>query len=216
MCKNWDHKRDEIVTTIKCKIKKINELYRKGPSLYFYRKLIAKRKQFKSIESFVKCNYHIELLYAALASWDMNSRRAKMKYFDEFRNNIESCLDLFKEIEKFERNNTFNITELEPILEESYEKLSLMETEAKLVSNSKLLHFLFPNLLMPMDRKNTLFYFYGNPSESPKKYFEITEFSLEIIKMHRNLEQYLDDGWNTTVPKLIDNAIILIRREEYK
>jgi len=60
-----------------------------------------------------------------------------------------------------------------------------------------------------MDRANTLSYFYGNTSESLDKYIEIIKFSFEIMKKPENWENYLDNGWNTTVPKMIDNAIIL-------
>lgn len=47
-----------------------------------------------------------ELLYATLVSWDMNCRGAKMKYFNEFKNNILSCLDLFRKIEIFGKSST--------------------------------------------------------------------------------------------------------------
>jgi len=202
---------DEIVITIKERISEINMDYRTGPSLYFYRKLIDLRSISNNIESFLGDDYKIEILYATLVSWDMNSRGAKMKYFDDFKENILSCLDLFKEIEEFEGSNAPNITGLESILRDVYKNLNLMKTNAKLVSNSKLLHFLFPNLLMPMDRTNTLSYFYGNTGESLNKYIEVTKFSLEIINMPEKWENYLDNKWNSTAPKLIDNAIILIR-----
>lgn len=210
MIRNRTHKRDEIVTTIRERIAEINERYRTGPDLYFYRRAMNIRGISNSIELFLGDDYHIEILYATLVSWDMNSRGAKMKYFDKFKGNILSCLDLFKKIERFERSGTTDITELESILRNTYENLNLMKTGGKLVSNSKLFHFLFPNLLMPMDRANTLSYFYGNTGESLNKYIEIIKFSLEIINMPENWENYLDDGWNSTVPKMIDNAIILL------
>jgi hypothetical protein len=63
---------------------------------------------------------------------------------------------------------------------------------------------------MPMDRNNTLWYFYGNTGESPNKYVEIIELSFEIMSMPEKWDTYLDNNWNTTVPKMIDNAIILL------
>ena len=87
--------------------------------------------------------------------------------------------------------------------------------KAKLVSNSKTLHFLFPNLLMPMDGLHTLTYFYHNTSESSDKYMELIKLSLEIMgkDSEENWKKCLGNGdkwWNTTVPKMIDNAIILL------
>jgi len=216
MIRNHTHKIEQIVTTIKTRISEINERYRSGPDLYFYLKLMKLRKSSNSVESFLRNDYLIEVLYATLVSWDMNCRGAKMKYFDEFKDNILSCMDLLREIEELGKGSTNNLVDLEPALRKTYEKLNLMKTGGKLVSNSKLLHFLFPSLLMPMDRANTLSYFYGNTNESINKYIEIINFSFEIMNMSENWKDYLDNGWNTTVPKMIDNAIILLMEKSVK
>lgn len=210
MIKNRDHKIEQIVEIIKTRIAEINVVYRTGPDLYFYKRLNHLRNNTNSIESFLNNNYHIEIIYATLVSWDMNSRAAKMKYFDEFKSSILSCLNQFKQLEAFEKNANIDSIRLTSILRNTYENLCMMKTGGKLVSNSKLLHFLFPKLFMPMDRKNTLFYFYENTGESLNKYVEIIEFSHEIMKRPENWDNYLDNKWNTTVPKLIDNAIILL------
>jgi len=208
MIKNREVKIGEIVRTIKTRISDINRFYRKGPDLYFYRRLISLRKNSSGVESFLNNNYCLEVLYATLVSWDMNTRGAKMKYFDDFKANILSCLEQLKEIEYLSEDA--EIAKLRPVLMETYRELDVMKTSARLVSNSKVLHFLFPNLLMPMDRENTLTYFYGNKSESVYKYIEIIELSFEIMKKLENWNDFLDNEWNATVPKIIDNAIILL------
>lgn len=210
MIKDRIHKIEQIVAIIKTRISEINNRYRTGPDLYFYKRLIHLRNKSNSIQSFLRRDYHIEILYATLVSWDMNSRGSKMKYFDEFKANIVSCLNQFKLIENFEKNSNTNSVRLISTLRNTYENLSLMKTGGKLVSNSKLLHFLFPKLFMPMDGMNTLSYFYGNTGESLNKYIEIIKLSYEIISRPENWENYLDNNWNTTVPKMIDNAIILL------
>lgn len=210
MVKDRIHKIEQIVAIIKTRISEINNRYRTGPDLYFYKRLIHLRNKSNSIQSFLRRDYHIEILYATLVSWDMNSRGSKMKYFDEFKANIVSCLNQFKLIENFEKNSNTDSVRLISTLRNTYENLSLMKTGGKLVSNSKLLHFLFPKLFMPMDGMNTLSYFYGNTGESLNKYIEIIKLSYEIISRPENWENYLDNNWNTTVPKMIDNAIILL------
>ena len=178
MIKSRINKTEQIVATIKNRISEINEFYRKGPDLYFYKRLYQVRNISSNIESFLSSDYHIELLYATLVSWDMNSRAAKMKYFDDFKTNIISCLNQFKQLEIFGKNDNKDANKLIPILRNTYENLSLMKTDGRLVSNSKLLHFLFPKLCMPMDKNNTLSYFYGNNTyESVNKYIEIIELS---------------------------------------
>jgi hypothetical protein len=210
MIKNRMEKTNQIVNTIQSKIAEINFRYRIGPDLYFYKKTIELRKKTQNIENFLDDDYNIEILYATLVSWDMNSRGAKMKYFDDFRSNIQSCSSELKQIESIEKSNNIDINRLSLALSSTYNKLELMKTDSKMVSNSKLLHFLFPNLCMPMDRNNTLTYFYGNTGESENKYLEIFKFSYELTKSNPNFMSLLDNNWNTSIPKMIDNAIILI------
>ena len=209
MIKDRNTKIKQITTTIETRISQINERYRSGPDLYFYKRLMDLRTGAKSVEHFLRQDYHIEILYATLVAWDMNSRGAKIKYFDDIKANNRACLHLYKELEDWERSDDIEPSEVPSCLESTYSKISLMKTERRLVSNSKLLHFLFPRMLMPMDGSNTLRYFYGNHHESSRRYLEIIELSFEIVRGPRRLEKYLDKRWNTTVPKMIDNAIIL-------
>jgi hypothetical protein len=209
MIEDHEIKNRELCEIIQKRISEINKRYRAGPSLYFYKKAFRFRATSPNIESFLGCDYNIEILYATLVSWDMNSRGAKMKNFDDFKGNITSCLPQFIELEEMVKPQSIDYQKILYLLIKLYRILDLMISDAKLVSNSKLLHFLFPTICMPIDRENTLNYFYGTQSESEKRYTEITLFTFDIIKNNQNFQQYLDKNWNTSIPKLIDNAIIL-------
>ena len=139
-----------------------------------------------------------------------------MKYFDDFKKNLVSCMPELQQLEEIEGSNQSDIHRLLRLLNSTYNKMDLMKTNSKLVSNSKLLHFLFPNICMPMDRNNTLTYFYNNTGESENKYLEIIQFSHELMKTNQNLAEFLDNNWNTSIPKLIDNAIILLNGKSVK
>jgi hypothetical protein len=61
-----------------------------------------------------------------------------------------------------------------------------------------------------MDRTYTLTFFYGNGiniNNPTKKFLEVFTCSWLIAK-DIDLSKYLDDNWNQTIPKVIDNAII--------
>jgi uncharacterized protein YajQ (UPF0234 family) len=216
MIKDRQEKTNKIVNAIQSRISEINNRYRTGPDLYFYKKTIELRKKSQNINYFLNDDYYIEILYATLVSWDMNSRGAKMKYFDDFKANIRSCISEFQQLQAIEKGHDIDINKLLRLLNSAYTKLDLMKTNSKLVSNSKLLHFLFPTICMPMDRNNTLMYFYGNIGESEHKYLEIIQFSHEILKNNPSFVTLLDNNWNTTVAKMIDNAIILINNTSVK
>jgi hypothetical protein len=216
MIADRSEKINEIVRTIRARSSEINERYRKGPSLYFYRKVMSLRTVSEDIEHFLADDYNTEILYATLVAWDMNSRGAKMKYYDEFKKSIVDCLEHLRELQSFQNNRDWTSEEMIPHLMRAYQNMHLMRSQKKLVSNSKCFHFLFPNMLMPADGTNTLTYFYGTTNESVYRYIELTKLSHEIMNMPEQWEQYLDDEWNTTVPKMIDNAIILIRGKSVK
>ena len=218
MITDRDTKYRAITHTMSTRIKEINERYRSGPSLYFYRRITALRNQHSSLESFLSDDYNLEILYATLVSWDMNSRGAKMKYFDDFKENLISNAKQLYQLEECVRAYSPNEDPFTILmcLEKTFSKLSLMETGGRLVSNSKCLHFLFPSLCMPMDRTNTLIYLYGNTGESENKYLEICQFAFEIMHSPNNYRQFLDNQWNTTIPKMIDNAIILLMGKSVK
>lgn len=204
--------RDKIIYQIQNGISEINNIYRKGPSLYFYHRILEVWKKRNDLNSFFQDNYNFELLYAALVSWDMNSRRAKMKDFDDFRANILSCRETLEVLNDFANQGKYQFNQVAEPLKKAYESLSIMATRGKLVSNSKLLHFLFPDMLMPMDGRNTLKLFYGNTNESISKYLEIIKLSFEIMAYSLEWENYTDSGWNTTKPKIIDNAILMLEK----
>lgn len=184
--------------------------YRKGPDFYFYKEVMNLVKN-NNIKELLKDRNFIEKIYATLTSWDMNSRGAKMKYFDEFYENIISNKEKFIELTnlKLENLTEKDIKEVKIHLNDLYSKLDLMKTGGRIVSNSKVIHYLLPNLVMPIDRKNTLMFFYGNTNESKKTYqfLEIFECSWRVVQL-LDLGPYLDDNWNQTIPKIIDNAII--------
>ncbi len=182
--------------------------YREGPDLYFYRRIITEHKS-KKLSELLQSNYFIELIYATLVSWDMSSRAAKMKYFDEFKKaiikNKEVILELSeKKIDKLNKDEFGDV--LAKILS-IYDKLHVMKSDSRFVSNSKVLHFLLPNLVVPMDRKSTLKFFYENTTESRNKFRDIMNEAHKISK-NQIFKNHFDSKWHTTIPKMIDNAII--------
>lgn len=90
-----------------------------------------------------------------------------------------------------------------------------MESKRKIVGGSKALHFLLPDLIIPIDSKYamTAFYGYNRYAKTLQKVFKIFQKIFEKsreITLRLRLSTHDVDGkkWNTSVPKLINNAII--------
>lgn len=217
MISNRSAKIKAVTQAIKARMPEFNQRYRGGPSLYFYKRVLSLRRISPDIASFLASDYHLEILYAVLVSWDMDSRRAKLKDFADLKDNILGCMPALQALDRASKD--FALAKAHVLLDSlaaAFSRLALMQTSGRLVSNSKCLHFLFPSLCMPMDGMNTLQYLYGGTSESAKKYREISAFCFDVMAQPIDFEHYLDDQWNQTIPKLVDNAIILLNDTSVK
>lgn len=192
-----------------------------GPSLYFYQRVMNARHDSNSVGEFLENEANIELLYATLTSWDMNSRGAKMLYFkdidENFMENFAALSSHFQLLEEYQGDEQYEnqfetFQEFLEMIRETYNYSHVMKTNSKIVSNSKIFHFLLPDSFMPIDGKYTLNYLYGNNSESTNKFMEIFNFVYEIVEIliDLNAGDYLDEMFYRSYPKLIDEAIIQI------
>lgn len=87
----------------------------------------------------------------------------------------------------------------------------------RLVTYSKTFHFFLPKLFVPIDRKYTLSYFYGNgmvPGSLERQFKRFSELHQEFRRFATNvaLVQAVDNSWNGNIPKVIDNIIIGYQR----
>jgi len=159
-------------------------------------------------------------LYSTLEAWDMDKRRAKLNEFETVKEPIQQhelfLIDLYKNkldsIESLENEKGEKIIRG---LEFVFCHLEIMKSERRIVGVSKTMHFLLPDLVMPIDSTYTMPCFYGTNKYNGKAEKEFQTFLDIFTKTHRitkNLKLTNDDvdgeKWNTSIPKLIDNAII--------
>jgi len=204
-----------------------------GPSAYFYLQLIKKLKNNK-YENLFSDNPFIEYLYATLACWGMNrmDKNTRMAEFEIFKNSIIKNKDFFVELSK-EKLREIDIEEIKDKLLRIFRNIRVMsrENSPKLVAHSKIMHFLLPNLVPPMDKGHVIHFFYGKYRITKKGKIEKStptikdeeKTFIDILKQFQNIanklnlqEQDLKNKWDTTIPKLIDNAIIGYNMNEKK
>ena len=165
-------------------------------------------------------NLFLELVYASLSTWglDRMDGKARLEKFIKFKESIFKNLDLLINLSqaKLEELNDKEMKKIEQSLTILFENLKVMESKSKLVGVSKALHHILPNLILPMDRKYTLNFFY---EEKFRKSVQIRgdekEIFLEIFKNSHFISRKLNLNWkdlinvrDSSIPKLIDNAII--------
>lgn len=183
---------------------------------YLYRELLDT----KDIDGRFSEKY-IELIYVTLCAWNMNSRGAQLKEFNKFK---QILIDNKKSIVKLSNYNIEKLTDsqIELIiaqLQQLYLNMKLTQTQTNLVTFSKTMHFLLPDLVVPFDRKYTQQYFYNKTDLNCKgdkenkwmgefeKYY--LPFFQEVIRFSKEhaLNIYINKS-NPNIPKIIDNIII--------
>jgi len=137
-----------------------------------------------------------------------------MKDYSDFKSNLQGNAAGFTTVAAAAASFTW--ANRAPVIQSFstlFDTLELMKTNEKVVSNSKCMHFVFPDLCVPVDN-STFEKLYGTNSKDKDRFLEVLDFSYDILAGIQNPQQYLDPPqnlkWNTCVTKLVDNAIILL------
>jgi len=197
---------------------KCNEYYRSGHDLTHYREIIARHRKATGLAELIDDPAFLRLLYETLELWNMNQKGARLTTLDRFRASLREHKDELRELYPY-KLLTLQFTDFQtitPLLESVFCGLEGMKSRRRIVGVSKALHFLLPDLVMPIDGKFTLPGFYGCNvyqktalAEFQEQYRDILFRSYQAVRRLNLTEADIDGkGWNTTAPKLIGNALI--------
>lgn len=127
-----------------------------GPSLYFHRLALELRGNNDR-------QRYLDSIYATLASWGMHRMGpggSKMVGMDQFK---ESVIALWTNIKEAEQITCHSITAADwLLLKKIFDGIRIMQSETRLVGNSKVMAHLVPNIIPPIDRAYTLKFLKGN------------------------------------------------------
>jgi len=208
-------------------LEKTRDNYRPyDPGQYLYRILYEKNRE-PMLDVF--SDDYLELVYSTLIAWNMNQRGASLNGFDEFKESIKKSRGGISSLRRY-RIDYLDKDDVKDVLDVAdslfcdldlvgISSLTRKKIRSKLVAFSKTMHFMLPDLIVPIDRTYTLNFFYNNSQlhtdHDPEKndrnqiktFNELYDKFWQLSQKH-DLGQYLDDKWNRNVPKVIDNAII--------
>jgi hypothetical protein len=206
-------------------VKYCNDSYRSGHDLEFYRNIIDMHRQTKNIDKMLGNDELFSLIHATLKEWNMDMRAADLYTKENIKASILKSKLLLIELYKYRLHNIISLRDetgekVIRLLNLVFKGLEVMRSKRQIVGGSKTLHFLLPDLVLPMDGKYTMSCFYGYNKSSDNREAESRTFKDIFIKSHKIAEMLRlgdsdvdGDKWNTSVPKLIDNAIIGFSRE---
>lgn len=181
-----------------------------------HEKVLKQIRKEKEISKLIIQDSFLQDVYNVLDSFGMSSRSAKIKSFQEFKNNIIQNKDDIIFLSKYELENLSaqDFESLKEPLLRLFKSMKIMESHARLVGFSKTMAHLVPDLIPPIDRQKIHLFFYGHlnlPYEiesEANRFWEILGYFFEIckeVKISKN--NWKLEGFNSSVPKIIDNAI---------
>ena len=81
--------------------------------------------------------------------------------------------------------------------------------ERKVVSGTKTLHHLLPNLVFPIDNEYTgTFFEWTDFGHHPEEHFGSVFRQVAAIARAVSPQSYVGEGWNSSISKVLDNAIV--------
>ena len=170
----------------------------------------------QNIISLLRSHDFLKDIYNTLLFFGMNSRGAKLKSFEDFVSTLISNIEKIGLISNLELESITDIQlqEVKPILKELFYSLDIMESSSKLVGFSKTMAHIIPDLIPPIDRQNINNFFYGNtslPNYSNGEFNRFWNIFLKFQYISKKLQLSKDsrkfEGFNSSIPKIIDNAI---------
>jgi hypothetical protein len=155
----------------------------------------------------------LERVYKALEAFGMNSRMAELTGRTTFNTSVKEHADTILSLAKYNLETVENVdgafTDTIGFL---FDRLQLSQTESRLVTFAKAMHFFLPDLFMPIDGRYTLRFFYeSKPINEKQCFLQVFEQFRQFAHEHyETLKAQVDktSHWNRNIPKIIDNIII--------
>lgn len=193
-----------------------NQKYRQGDDLKYYRDIISKHRKYADLNVLIASDDFLHSVRATLEKWDMNKRGAKLVDLSTMCLSIRSFEEYLINLYRY-RIEDLAESEIEEVLEKLrvlFCGLKIMATKRCIVGVSKALHFLLPDLVMPIDSSNTMLAFYGYnryDNSAEKEFVTFRDIFIKSYKIAKRLDLSRSDvsgfRWSCSVPKIIDNSI---------
>jgi hypothetical protein len=180
--------------------------------LQYHQETIRIRRKFDSIQEALDNSDFLHSLYQTLQAWGIGARGSNLRSFDIFSislNKISSDLNDLDGLTLGQLDD--EIGTVSQKIWDVIEKLNIVDNMATLVPITKTLHHILPDLIVPMDRQYTqVFFGWHNPQfQYRQRECFIEAFkAFEYIANKADPEQFVGSGWNTSLTKVIDNAIV--------
>jgi hypothetical protein len=186
--------------------------FKRYGQLEHHQETIRRRRELGSARVALGDGAFLWSLYKTLKAWGIGSQASKLRPFEDFVTALAAKSHEIAELDGISlEQDGLKMDILIWQLWDLILTVDIVGNASKLVACSKTLHHILPDLVVPMDRRYTRVFF-GWPG--PKfQYDQFTCFGEAFRAFHQvstsvRPSQYAGTIWNTSLTKVIDNAIV--------
>lgn len=172
---------------------------------------IGQRRNFRRVEDALAHEGFLRSLHRTLLSWGVGKRGSKLIDSEAFRSALRAEAGALSELQGAKLEEGQDVGRLGPKLWDVIGHIGIVENKNTVVAGTKCVHHLLTDLVPPMDRRYTqVFFGWANPEFQyhPRECFEHAFLVFARIAREVRPSKLVGEGWRTSGPKVIDNAIV--------
>lgn len=187
-----------------------NGPFRKAGQLEWHRKTIDRRRALGSAAAAIADDEFLQSLYATLRARGIGFRESKLVPFEAFAVEIRRHEAEFVALDSLRIDDGgLNVPHVGDRIWKLLDGLRIVENKARLVSGTKAVHHVLPELVVPMDRAYTQAFFrWQNPQFQYSQRDCFNEAFEAFVEIARLVHPVVGTGWRSSRTKIIDNAIV--------
>jgi hypothetical protein len=188
-----------------------NVPFRRENQLQAHLRVINQRRKFDSVSAAVQSAEFIRDLHAVLHAWGIGRRGSRLAEPAQLSAALLPHLDQLEALDHLLISEVGDPSNVINRLWQLVSTIAIVDTKSRIVSVTKALHHLLPDLVVPIDRAWTgAFFAWSMPTFDirPEQVFRSAYEAFFDIARAVRPETYVGEGWRSSPAKVIDNGVV--------
>jgi hypothetical protein len=188
--------------------------FRRSGQLEWHRRTIDRRLSLGSADAAIRDREFLDGLYQTLQAWGIGARSSRLRTFEDFCAELRRHRGAIVALDSLRIDDPdLDVASVRARLWSLVDDLVLVENRAKLVSGTKALHHLLPDLVVPMDRRYTqVFFGWQNPQFQYGQRECLADAFDAFVHIARAVRPatFVGAGWRSSQTKVLDNGLVAV------
>lgn len=184
----------------------------KAAQYQFHRRTIDLRRELGSAEHAIEDDRFVDSLYETLQAWGNGRRRSNLVSSENFATALRTHLPKIVALDALSIEDPWlDVEGVASRISELIGELGVVNNSATIVPGTMTLHHILPDLVVPLNREWSGQFFQWRPHDvqnPTERTFTNTFTVLAHVGAQVTPSRLLNEGWNSSSSKVLDNAVI--------